>query len=423
MTLFELFCLSKALHISVQNGTLAGATTPIYLVHFDDDPSSFSLRSFLNHEGRLDASNFSTSIILFTKGLVFYTSFAYTGNYSIMAFLDPEPPLDAESSFSRSDIFNVREPLNSEVEKRDLVSSPTGSSRHSIFGSAYITDLVLIISTALAAPSFVSVVMISIYLCFNKRRRRVSVKDLSSRDSRSSLWGTSESYVHPEFHSKLSANPTSPYPGSDSLPYVHTPGPQTNELSHPPRNSEEKSHSQRNQENGAIPYPPSGSRSMEVYEFPVNMRYPRDALPSSATDSQSYTRSFSPEATEHSISAPYISEDMPPSRRIPRNRTVAYPLSRNSPMGLREFVTNLRNSSQGEGLVMFPEHDLPEHGDVAKLWNYIGYLKGQLELARALGYLSPLPSPGSGGENGFPDISPSVAERVLAPSRRSSIFY
>ncbi|KAK0203230.1 hypothetical protein DFS33DRAFT_971009 [Desarmillaria ectypa] len=291
-----------------------------------------------------------------------------------------------------------------------------------IFGSAHTSDLILIVSAALAAFSFVSVVTISIYLCLDKRRRQVSVSDVScGEDSRSSVWGTSESHADP-FHLQLPENFTSPSSGSDSQ--LHTPGFPVIEhsISHPPRNSEEILQSRRCQENDSVPYSTSGSRPRGVFEFATNMPYPLRAFPSPTIDSQPYAYSVGPEATERSISSSsYTPEEMPQSHRMPRNHAVAHPPARNSLRGFYEFVTNLRDSLQEEGPVMFPEHVLPEH--VAKLHDHIGYLKSQLELARALGYRSPLPSPGSGGESGFPDISHSVPGSVLAPSRRSSLFY
>ncbi|KAK0203231.1 hypothetical protein DFS33DRAFT_971044 [Desarmillaria ectypa] len=88
--LFESSFLSQALRIIVSGGVPVRTTASIYLLHSDNDPSSFFLYTFLNHEGRLDASNLSTTVTHFTKDIVLYTSFAYIGNYSVMAFLDPE---------------------------------------------------------------------------------------------------------------------------------------------------------------------------------------------------------------------------------------------------------------------------------------------------------------------------------------------
>ncbi|KAK0457297.1 uncharacterized protein EV420DRAFT_518118 [Desarmillaria tabescens] len=87
MMLIELSC---SLRITVPSGVLIGANTSIHLLYSDNDPSNFVLRTFLNDEGRLDASKFSMSVTNFMKDTVFYASFAYIGNYSIMAFLNSE---------------------------------------------------------------------------------------------------------------------------------------------------------------------------------------------------------------------------------------------------------------------------------------------------------------------------------------------
>ncbi|PBK66800.1 hypothetical protein ARMSODRAFT_344769 [Armillaria solidipes] len=424
MMLFALSYLSLALRIAVPGRLLVGTTASIYLLHSDNDPTSFFLRAFLNHEGRLDASNFSTTVTHFTKDIVFYTSFADIGNYSVMAFLDSELQLDAGSSFSQSDIFDIEEPFSSEVQKRDSIPPPAGDSERGIFGSAHTSDLILIISAALAALSVVSVVIISIYLCIDKRRR--SVSDIYPRDSRSSIWGTSESHADPP-RFKTPEILTSPVSsGSDSQPYA--PGFQAIErsISHPPSpppcNSDEIPQSRRNQRNGAAIQSQSGSRPRGVYELATDTTSSLRGLPYSSTESQPYTYSLSPEATEYSISSSsYIPEEIPQSRRIPRNRAVLYPPTRNSLRGIHEFVKNLRDSLQEERSIMSYEYDLPEH--VAKMQDHIEYLKSQLDLARALGYRSPLPSPGGGGESVFPDISRSIPGSSLAPSRRSSVFY
>ncbi len=86
MMLFELSCLSLALRIAVPGGLLVGTTASIYLLHSDNDPTSFFLRTFLSHEGRLDASNFSTTVTHFTKDIVLYTSFADIGSVSLLSF-------------------------------------------------------------------------------------------------------------------------------------------------------------------------------------------------------------------------------------------------------------------------------------------------------------------------------------------------
>ncbi|KAK0185022.1 hypothetical protein F5146DRAFT_213029 [Armillaria mellea] len=421
MMLFELSCLSLALRITIPGGLLLGTTASIYLLHSDNDPTSFFLCTFLNHEGRLDASNFSATVTRFTKDIVLYTSFADIGNYSVMAFLDSELQLDAGSSFSQSDIFDVREPFSSEVQKRDLTPPPAGDSERGIFGSAHTSDLILIISAALAALSVVSVVIISIYLCIDKRRRPVS--DLSPRDSHSSIWGTSESHADPP-RFKTPEILTSPVSyGSDSQPY--TPDSQAIErsISHPPSpppcNSDEMLQSRHNQKNGATIQPQTESRPRGMYELTTDTAYSLRGFPYSSTESEYVC---SPEATEYSVSSSsYIPEEIPQSRHIPRNRAVLYPSTRNSLKGIHEFAKNLRDSLQEERPVMPCEYDLPEH--VAKMQDHIEYLKSQLDLARALGYRSPLPSPGSGGESVFPDISRSIPGNWLAPSRRSSVFY
>ncbi|KAK0207318.1 hypothetical protein IW262DRAFT_657805 [Armillaria fumosa] len=423
MILFELSCLSLALHIAVPGGLLVGTTASIYLLRSDSDPTSFFLRTFLNHEGRLDASNFSTTVTLFTKDVVIYTSFTDIGNYSIMAFLDFELQLDAGSSFSQSDIFDVGEPFSPEVQKRDL-TPPASDPERGIFGSAHTSDLILIISAALAALSVVSVVIISIYLCIDKRRRPVS--DMFPRDNRSSIWGTSESHADPP-RFKTPEILTSPVSsGSDSQPY--TPGFQAIEslISHPPSpppsTSDETSQSRRNPKNGATIQSRTESRPRGVYELAADTTGSLRGFPYTSAESQPYTYSLSPETTEYSASSSsYIPEEIPQSRRIPRNRAVLYPSTRNSLRGIHEFVKNLRDSLQEEGSIMSCEYDLPEH--VAKMQDRIEYLKSQLDLARALGYRSPLPSPGSGGESVFPDINRSFPGNSLAPSRRSSVFY
>ncbi|KAK0488461.1 hypothetical protein IW261DRAFT_350927 [Armillaria novae-zelandiae] len=420
MMLFELSSLSLALRIAVPSGLLVGTTASIYLLRSDNDPTSFFLHTFLNHEGRLDASNFSTTVTRFTKDIVLYTSFTDIGNYSVMAFLDSELQLDAGSSFSQSDLFDVGEPFSSEVQKRDL-TPPAGDSEHGIFGSAHTSDLILIIAAALAALSVVSVVIISIYLCIDKRRRPVN--DISHRDSRSSIWGTSESHAdHPRFKTpEILASPVSS--GSDSQPY--TPEFQAIEcpISHPPSpfNSDEISQSRRKPKNGATIQSQTESRPQGVYELAADATCSLRAFPYTSTESQPYTYSLGPEATEYSISSSYIPEEIPQSRHIPRNRAVLYPSTRNSVRGIHEFVKNLRDSLQEERSIMSCEYDLPEH--VAKMQGHIEYLKSQLELARALGFRSPLPSPGSGGESVFPDISRSIPGNSFAPSRRSSVFY
>ncbi|KAK0238333.1 hypothetical protein EDD85DRAFT_826403 [Armillaria nabsnona] len=332
--------------------------------------------------------------------------------------------LDAGSSFSQSDIFDIGESFSSEVQKRDSTPPPAGDSERGIFGSAHTSDLILIISAALATLSVVSVVIISIYLCVDKRRR--SVSDTSPRDSRSSIWGTSESHADPP-RFKTPDILTSPVSsGSDSQPY--TPGFQAIErsISHPPSpppcNSDEISQSRRNQKNGAAIQSQSGSRPRGVYELATDTTCSLHGFPYSSTESQPYTYSLSPEATEYSISSSsYIPEEIPQSRRIPQNRAVLYPPTRNSLRGIHEFVKNLRDSLQEERSIMSCEYDLPEH--VAKMQDHIEYLRSQLDLARALGYRSPLPSPGSRGESVFPDISRSIPGNSLAPSRRSSVFY
>ncbi|KAK0497527.1 hypothetical protein EDD18DRAFT_157766 [Armillaria luteobubalina] len=422
MILFELSCLSLALRIAVPGGLLVGTTAPIYLLRSDSDPTSFFLRTFLNHEGRLDASNFSTIVTRFTKDIVLYTLFADIGNYSIMAFLDSELQLDAESSFSQSDIFDVGEPFNSEVQKRDS-TPPAGDSERGIFGNAHTSDLILIISAALAALSVVSVVIISIYLCIDKRRRPVS--EIFPRDNRSSIWGTSESHADPS-RFKTPEILTSPVSsGSDSQPY--TSGFQASEHlisrppSRPPFNSDETSQSRRKPKDGDTIQSRTGSRPRGVYELAADTTGSSRGFPYASTESQPYTYSLSPEATEYSVSSSYIPEEIPQSRRIPPNRAVLYPSTRNSMREIHEFVKNLRDSLQEEGSIVSCEYDLPEH--VAKMQDRIDYLKSQLDLARALGYRSPLPSPGSGGESMFPGINRSIPGNSLAPSRRSSVFY
>ncbi|KAK0457298.1 uncharacterized protein EV420DRAFT_1550059 [Desarmillaria tabescens] len=258
--------------------------------------------------------------------------------------------------------------------------------------------------------------MISIYLCIDKRRSQVSVSDPRD-DSRSSIWGTSESHADPFSFKPPPEDSTSPSSGSDSQ--LHAPGFSAIErsISHPPRNSEEISLSLRRQENGPVPYSSSESRPRGMHEITTDITYPLRALPSPTTNSQAYAYALGPEATEHSISSSsYIPEEMLPPRRIPRNRAVAHPPARNSLGGFYEFLTNLKESLPEDDSMVFTEH-------VVKLHDHIGYLKSQLELARALGYRSPLPSPGSGGENRFPDFNYSVPGSILAPSRRSSFFY